>query len=510
MFSLTTNRAFVTFSLVVSLAVALFGFASSAFAASSITITSTPPAGCQLSSTSVTVTGSATANTPPGLIGQYHVIINWGDTTSTDNAEASAFGPEDPSTRNFSGTHTYSTPGTYHVIATVYHQNSNGNDNVASGANDFVVCIVSPLTISKTANTSLTRSWTWGIAKTADESDVTLTSGVFNTANYTVTPSASSADSAWAVAGNISITNPTGNPTITGVAVSDSMDGTGGPIAGTVVCPGTSIAAGATMICTYSASLPDGTSRTNTANVTVGSASILNGSATASVSFSGATINKVNDCAAISDTNAKGPQGVVQCAGAIAAINYSTTFGKNAGADVELACGDTAYTNTASFVTDDTSATGNASKTINFHVNCPLGCTLTQGYWKTHNTSFSGGASKHADATWASVGGPSTTFFLSGMSWFQVFWNAPAGNAYFILADQYMAARLNQAKGTTVPPTVATAITHATSLFGTWTPAQVGALKGNNATRQDFITTAGILGNYNEGNAGVPHCTEQN
>ncbi len=502
-----------------ALALALFGFMFSASQAhagnfqSSIQVTSSAPVGCQLSSNSVVVSGTATAGTPPGQIGQYHVIIDWGDGNTTDNAEVSAFGTEDPSTRNFTGTHNYTVPGTYHVVATVYHQNVNGQDNVSSGANDFVVCIVSPLVISKTANTTLTRTSTWSIAKTEDAPDpVLLTSGVSFPVNYQVTAGASSIDSAWAVSGNISITNPSGNPAVSSVAVTDAMDGAGSPT-GAVVCPGTTIAAGATMVCTYSATLPDGATRTNIATVTTNE-SLLGGQATASVNFGSATVTKVNDCATVTDTNAAGPQAQQLCAGVDTlpkTWNYSVTFGKDAGAQVALACGVSSYTNTATLTPNTSGIAQTASATVNFNVDCPLGCTLTQGYWKTHNTLFKGGASKHADSTWldSDIGGPGANLLNSGLTWFNVFWTAPSGgNAWYQLAHQYMAASLNKEKGTTVPVAVQTALTHAQALLSGSTPAQIGALKGNNATRQDFITTAGILGNYNEGKAGVPHCSD--
>jgi hypothetical protein len=41
------------------------------------------------------------------------------------------------------------------------------------------------------------------------------------------------------------------------------------------------------------------------------------------------------------------------------------------------------------------------------------GCTLTQGYWKTH------AAGKKFDAGWNLVGGPDATFFASGATWIQ-------------------------------------------------------------------------------------------
>lgn len=135
-------------------------------------------------------------------------------------------------------------------------------------------------------------------------------------------------------------------------------------------------------------------------------------------------------------------------------------------------------------------------------IETPSGCTLTQGYWKTHSSY---GKAPYDDA-WALLpNGANTTFFLSGKTWYQVFWTAPKDNAYYQLAYQYMAAKLNilnGANGSAIQPQ----ITSAETLFGKYTPAQIAALKGSNATRKQFITLAGKLGNYNEGLIGPGHC----
>jgi hypothetical protein len=86
-------------------------------------------------------------------------------------------------------------------------------------------------------------------------------------------------------------------------------------------------------------------------------------------------------------------------------------------------------------------------------------------------------------------------------------WTAPKGNAYYQLAKQYIAAQLNVLAGAD-DSAIATAFSSATTLFNTYTPAQVGALKGNNAIRQQFISLAGTLGSYNEGLIGPGHCDE--
>lgn len=146
--------------------------------------------------------------------------------------------------------------------------------------------------------------------------------------------------------------------------------------------------------------------------------------------------------------------------------------------------------------------------TLHVDVQCEAGCTLTQGYWKTHSSY--GPASK-PDATWNLLpggAGPDTVFFLSGASWYQVFGIAPAGNAYYSLAHQYMAARLNILNDASAPTSVTDAIAAATTLFGSYTPAQIGALAGKDALRKQFVSLAGTLGSYNEGLIGPGHCDE--
>ncbi len=131
------------------------------------------------------------------------------------------------------------------------------------------------------------------------------------------------------------------------------------------------------------------------------------------------------------------------------------------------------------------------------------GCTRTQGYWKTH--SEYGPASY--DNTWAQLpNGADTPFFLSGKSWYQVFHTLPAGgNAYYSLAHQYMAAVLNELAGADVSA-VSGELAAAKTLFETYTPAQIGALKGNSTLRKQFLSLAETLDKYNNGLIGPGKC----
>jgi len=133
------------------------------------------------------------------------------------------------------------------------------------------------------------------------------------------------------------------------------------------------------------------------------------------------------------------------------------------------------------------------------------GCTRTPGYWKTHSEF---GPAPYDD-TWAQLpNGASTTFFLSGQSYYEVLWTSPSGgNAYYILAKQYIAAQLNFLNGTD-PSDAQAAFDAATVLFTTHTPEDVAAAKGKNGKelRDQFISLSKELDDYNNGFIGPGSC----
>jgi hypothetical protein len=393
------------------------------------------------------------------------------------------------------------------------------------------------LTVAKDAHTSSTRSYDWQITKErfiaqgevdGDGLPSTLTLGLNETftASYHVTVSVKTVtDSNFHVTGTITISNPA--PMVaTGVAVSDVITG---PITATVDCnpnlignqttvnvPAKSGATDGQATCTYSADLPNGTSRTNTATATLFG---VNYTGTAPVVFdANTTLELVDECVTVTDNHGTPANpaddttlGVVCANPTVNAFTAPHTFTFTLVIGPFADCGPHTFTNTATYLVvndaNDTGETGSASYTVNVDVPCPQGCTLTQGYWKTHNDSFWGGAP--TDPTWDLIGpdAEQTIFFLSGKSYFDVMWTSGGGNAYYILAKQYIAAQLNMlagADGTAITTQFATA----TTLFNTYTPAQIGALKGSNALRQQFISLAGVLGQYNEGLIGPGHCDE--
>ncbi|NLE52808.1 MAG: hypothetical protein GX613_15530, partial [Chloroflexi bacterium] len=155
--------------------------------------------------------------------------------------------------------------------------------------------------------------------------------------------------------------------------------------------------------------------------------------------------------------------------------------------------------NIASFVTNDTGTTGSDEWTVDAYVDC--GCTLTRGYWQTHSEF---GPAPYDD-TWAMLpDGASTSFFLSGQIYYQVMQTPPKGNAYYILAPQYIATQLNLLNGAYAPPQVLAAMAEAEALFEDYTPAQV---KSNKAISAEFKSLADLLDRYNNGLYGPPHCS---
>ena len=133
------------------------------------------------------------------------------------------------------------------------------------------------------------------------------------------------------------------------------------------------------------------------------------------------------------------------------------------------------------------------------------GCTLTPGYWKTHADP----TKKKFDSTWNAVGGPDADFFVSGQSYIEVMnEDKSGGNAYYILAFQWIAAELNQAAGASISGAAAAAFADGEALLSTADPDVIGALQGDDPLRQQFISAGATLDDYNNGVIGPGHCDD--
>lgn len=383
----------------------------------------------------------------------------------------------------------------------------NPNTGDPFGVSHVDFCYDYEVVVTKGASTALTRTWGWDIDKSADQTELTLSAGQSFFVNYEVSLGATATDSDWAVSGTITIANPAPvAATVTGLTDVISLLGEA-DVAATVDCPvafPSDIASLGTLECTYSASLPDGSTRLNTATATT-TGSVGGDSGTADVAFSAATVTEVDECVDVSDSLG-GTLGTVCAADLPTTFSYALDVSEHLvpSADPYAACGDYTVTNIADFLAGDTGATGQATWTVDVSIPCYGGCTLTQGYWKTHSVE---GPAPYDDA-WGNLGPlqEDTPFFLSGKTWYQAFWTPPAGNVYYVLAHQYMAAKLNVLNGASSTPAVTAALASAETFFSTYTPAQAAALRG--AAKNNASAIAAVLDQYNNGLTGPGHCSE--
>ena len=359
--------------------------------------------------------------------------------------------------------------------------------------------------VSKTVDESFTRTWDWEVMKeVVGETSITINAGQAYEAWWKVVATATGfTDSDWAVAGTIKVVNPHPSADMT-VALTDVLDD--GTVA-TLDCAGSLVVpAGGMATCDYAADDPEGDATENTATATLNKVDF----ATTEPIVYDTPTKKVNWTVVIDDVFNNGAPYVLGTATVDESpkpFRFSTWLSTDPShdPDVLLECGDTRIPNHVDLYGYDDEVRGewldDADAYIDVYVNCGFGCTLTQGYWKTHSAY---GPAPYDD-TWAQIG-EDTMFFLSGQSYYQVLWTPPKnGNGYYILAHQYIAAELNMANGAD-GSAIAGAFADATALFNTYTPDEAGALKGQD--RKAFTDLASILASYNEGAIGPGHCDE--
>lgn len=355
-----------------------------------------------------------------------------------------------------------------------------------------VTAEVLPLEIAKTADASYDRTVTWELDKSVSPSSHMGGPGDSFDSDWTVTATKSESFGNYQVTGVITVTNP--NPFAVDFSLTDELsDGTAGDIS----CPDTgdntgTVPANGSIDCDYTASPDDASADENTATVT---SDLGEESTTEGFTWTENVIG--DDEVTLSDPRFTFSELISSSTIEI----FPETF--TCPTDLTLYV-DGVYSfeeiNTAYLNGDNTDLEASAKVTVLCEAP-PEGCTLTPGYWKTHSSY---GPAPY-DATWAAIG-EDTPFFLSGQSWYQAINTAPAGNAYYILSHAYIASALNFEAGASAPAEVSDAFAAATVLFETYTPAQIAALRGNDATRAEFVRLAGILDDYNNGITGPGHC----
>jgi Secretion system C-terminal sorting domain len=361
-----------------------------------------------------------------------------------------------------------------------------------AGLSHIDVCFHYKISVSKTAFTSYKRTYNWNIKKEClGDASLTLSAGQIYNYNFRWTASSTPSDSDFKVYGVITISNNTPFA-VTVTSISDVLsDNIVADVSCSIPIP---LGPGESVDCDYTASPTSTKAGINTVQVRTNSTKVVGNSAQKSYSF-GAPSTKVDECITVRDNCVTGT--TQACAGSSPVVkNYSCAIGPYA-CDTE-----TTYTNTASF-TAPSGASNSSSCDVAVTVPpCEEGCTLTQGYWKTHSSM---GPARPANPTWSAVGGPNALFFISGRTWINVFWTSPNGNPYFILAHQYMAAVLNLANGASSTGDVDACLEFATKFFMSKMPSTTLS----RAERTQVIACAGTLASYNEGSIGPGHCDEE-
>jgi hypothetical protein len=126
----------------------------------------------------------------------------------------------------------------------------------------------------------------------------------------------------------------------------------------------------------------------------------------------------------------------------------------------------------------------------------PTGCVRTQGYW-----------GNKPGVVWPGGWYRGMNFYGSGMTWQQLFDTPPRGNAYIILAVQFMSEVLNRNAGASAPPGVQSVVAAARDWFASGTSLQTCATAGSCEQQKLW---AAILDVYNNGNypGAPPHCPD--
>jgi hypothetical protein len=416
------------------------------------------------------------------------------------------------------------------------HPNVASITETAQSDDASVVVNCYDIAIEKTAFTEYFRRYDWLVTKRAldpqgaDLTELLLDVGQTYEIPYEVSVDLAGAEDyghrAW---GEVTVTNPAPIPAPI-ASLLDELDGI--PIAldcGGFAFPG-NVPADGSLVCTYDVPVAEG-SALNEAEVvlqnfhfTAAGVPTPSGTRTKSDNADllwGGPEDLEDECTDVYDDHGEGPELLGEaCYDETLPKLFAYTFPVT---PTEEDCDGFWVNNTARQVEQDSDRFTEDEWAIWIIVNCPEGCTLTQGYWKTHSNL---GPAPY-DEAWGNIGDfdEDTAAEEEGESlfgfgtWYDVFWTAPKGNAWYSLAHQWMAAYLNWKNDASTPDEVDTALADGASLLAMG-PGAFVAPKGNAKTTPQGIATlalieqartaAGILASYNEGWIGPGHCDEDN
>lgn len=215
--------------------------------------------------------------------------------------------------------------------------------------------------VSQQAAGGFTRTWEWGVVKSADTVSATVAQSGTLPIGYTVGVTNAQTDSGFNVAGVISVTNQHPAQAMA-VSVAASIPGLG-PL--TLACGGTlNVPAGQTAGCAYSlAGVPDATPRQSDATV-----GFAGGDYVSSVPVAFTLADEVDACADVLDDEGT-PGGTDKLVGTLCRDAAPHTFTYSA-APTFTACGAQQFVNTVRLAGTDSAALGSDSWTVDVTVDC--------------------------------------------------------------------------------------------------------------------------------------------
>jgi hypothetical protein len=358
-----------------------------------------------------------------------------------------------------------------------------------------------------TVNTKFTRTWEWDIAKSVDKSTITLEPGGTATATYSVVVKTKGfTDSGWTVFGTAAFP-PEPDVQMNSITATATYPAPAPDVPGTATCPGglPQILTSA-LTCSYEIAVPNansGQALVSAAGIDLTTNTVTGAYDIQPFSFAGATMNEIDECVSVSDTNV-GSLGTVCAGDSPKTFTYTKTFGPF----TEAQCGDHNFPNTATFTTNDRALTGSASASVKVTVVCKppeTGCTRTPGYWKTH-----AGFGPQADAvtpllpiSLGTAGGAKTVVVTTAAQAVAILKKDDSSNGIEKLYAHLLAAKLNLASGAS-GSSIASTIAAADAFLATHNAADWASLSG--AQQAMVLGWKDALDAYNNGLSGPGHC----
>lgn len=258
--------------------------------------------------------------------------------------------------------------------------NTTGTSDTAGQS--VTLCVGADLTVSKTATPTFNRAYTWSIAKAVDQTRIESPNTTV-TFHYTVTATqVGVSDSAWQVAGVITVSNPNDFQAVT-ADVTDAVDNGGActVVGGTSVTVPASDSVALDYVCLY-ASAPTAATFTNTATATWDAAAVFtpNGAATGTAAGGFTTPSGVvNRVIEVTDTfdSVTTTLGTLTAADDVPYVSATYTYAHAVSNAATGAC--QTYPNTATIV-----ETGQTASQVVTACNTGTGA-LTMGFWQNKN-----------------------------------------------------------------------------------------------------------------------------